>query len=1628
VYAGGALELNGNSQVFGDLLARNSTVGSGGVIRNSSTSTATFITTVNTARDWTGQINGNLNFIKSGGTQLNVRDNNQFTGNLTLMGSITALVDQGRFSGLTAGDTVSIRNSLLRWDDSGIQAMSNRFGSDVALQLDGGAFEFISRSGADGSVTLGDISLTGGTSILRANAAGGGVGVATLNLGGAFTRTANSTLTFVAGSGIIGANPFILPASAALTTNTNGMIGGWALVNAVSGTTGGGNLEFAVYDPVSGVRSMNLTEQTALLSTATSTSNVRFSGTQTMPAGNRTINSLTLNGAASTLNFTGGSDTLTFVSGGLLSGSDNNGRTIGSASVRGRITSSASEFFIHNGANTLTINSDITGTTNPVFTSGGTVGGANIRLTNANTYVGSVFSNGVILLLDNQTGSGNSVTGDITLTGGNASGADTGGFANAILRNLGSAKIADTAIVTVRGGAAWDLNGFNETVSRLAFQSQGGISGGSAVTTGQGVLTLTDTADTINASALDDVRVVSSLSGRLSLPATATVTVAQVAGGLTAVQGTAGHSNEQVGLAINSNITAGGTINKEGAGVLQLGGFSSQALTVNVNGGDLVLGATVNSTGSIYADTAVSLAGAGAILDLRGASNIALGTVTGVATSVIKNFNPTTGATLVTGNAVSGTFAGTFASDYTTGQLSVTKIGTGDWTLTGDSSGALLGTLTVLGDAVILDQATGKLGFVTTNLGAGGTLTLNGAGAAISDRLGGTTSIQMTTADRAFSNRGGVLNYRGSSAGAVVETLNTVTNVSGQTRWNLTQNASFQTRITLGTLTAQSATNHGSLILNAGATGTLGGAAAGANRVNVIATTPTLVGTNPATSGSVTNGVRPDVIGIDSGNTVGGFVTHDANGYRLLTSSEYRGLLSSSVGTGVVLSASMNNATTITVADASGLFAGMAVTGTGIAANSLISSISGNTVTLSAATTGGAQTQRVTFGATAAANFVTAAASLFQQATTVQSLTLNSGGGVAFSGGNLSSVQSPSGQLYGLSGALNTLTNTSGGFVANAGNAGLGGGTITPGANPLHFHVLGGATTFGLGSTALGSGGLVKSGEGLMTLDKVSYNTGMTSVNNGTLRLAAGLAANPLLVIPTATVPTVADLNVNAGTFDLNGNTQAVRQVTQATLNTYANGAGTIQNTSSSTATLITNPNAATTFSGVITGGNVNLDKQGSSNWTLLSASNLGTGALTVRGGAVILRDSATITTTGAVSVPFGQITLDNSGIGIVSGSRIGNGALSLTGGTLSFLAGQTADTQTLGPLTINGGANVIDNKLNASAINTGSSSVLTLASLTRGSAVQSTVNFTSAGGNLGGPVGGVVNASNTQMLNAGANPQIVFTAAPANTNGIIGGWAVINGVDFANYRSTVDPVTGAYGVGNLGFNNNGQTPFGAYSSNGLAAGTSVDNINTTGDISDLTTRTINSWRRFSTSATVSNDVTFRSMDQLLTVSTGGIINSFNSLTANVLNGRITAGTTANSAVYVFSNNGTAQFLNRFENNGGGTVNVVKSGSGAMTMRVEPRVMFDASTINSPLVDTTGASSTGQSGVAGVVVGMSLQTAVLNMAAGSVVTQVNSGTRLTFSQNATATGGSTDASQTFRPPVTQVLGSQTLST
>ena len=69
------------------------------------------------------------------------------------------------------------------------------------------------------------------------------------------------------------------------------------------------------------------------------------------------------------------------------------------------------------------------------------------------------------------------------------------------------------------------------------------------------------------------------------------------------------------------------------------------------------------------------------------------------------------------------------------------------------------------------------------------------------------------------------------------------------------------------------------------------------------------------------------------------------------------------------------------------------------------------------------------------------------------------------------------------------------------------------------------------------------------------------------------------------------------------------------------------------------------------------------------------------------------------------------------------------------------------------------------------------LASLAQAAASGGVVNFTNSGGTLG-------------LI--GNNPQIQISSAPSLVNNIIGGWAIVNGTDFASYLPTL-------GVGALG-------------------------------------------------------------------------------------------------------------------------------------------------------------------------------------------------------------------------------------
>lgn len=1527
VNAGATLDLNGHSQNVGNLSSAGALPGAGGIITNTAGAGAVdFVASVNTASSFGGQINGNLNFVKTGTTQLTLTDNNQFTGNATIMGNIVALVDQGRFSGMSAGDTISIRNSVLRWDDSGIQAMGNRIASTVGIQLDGGAFEFISRGLTTGNVTLGDLSLTGGSSIIRINPGNGTSGTAGIFLGGTFARSTGATLSFVSANGVMGDNPFVNALAAPLNSNTNGMLGGWATVLATDGTTGNVNAEFAMYDPLTGIRQVNFYNQENIIATAAATTNVRFFGNQTVLPGGQTVNSVTMNGGTASLLFSGNTDTLTIASGGLLSGLDGNVvRAIGTTALRGRITSSGPEFFIYNGMNTgtanqpttLTINSDITGNTNPIFSGLGqnNTSAPAITLNNTNTYNGTAYVNGVQVNLGPVAVTGtnfvpattpNSITGNLIITGG-TTGADALPIAISTVRLWSSNQIADGATVTVRGGAQLDLNGFNETINGLVFNTQGGNNGGNGPTVQTGAGLLTIGAGGITASNLEDIRVVPNISGNLSLPATTTIDVGTVLNGGFLSPG--GQINQQVGLQINASITGATTINKVTGGALQLGGVSTSITSINVTGGDLVLGA-----GSNYPNARVTLGGSN-VLDMRGASNLRVGNVVG--SGVIKNFSVSTAATLTTGaDNLPAIFTGSILSDYTSGALNVNKVGSADWNLTADNGSNILGTLSIGGGSVTLDGAAAKVGFITTNLVEGGTLNLTNSTNPLDNRLGGTTSIISIGSTRVFNNVGGVLNLTGNGAANVVENLNTVNNVAGASTWNITGNATNSTVVNAVAVTAFGGANVGSLTLNAG-TSTLGTATPGGGFVNVIASSQAnanLVGAG-GLAGTTTVNIRPDMIGIDSTGT--GLVTHDANGFRLLAATEKQTLPTGPSGLGALINGvTANGSADVQVQDATGLQIGQTATTAinGIPANSTITNIVGNTVTFSASATSSG-VARMNLNVAAGVNATASLAGSLYQNASVGSLTLAGPGGLLSSGGNLTTTNTPSGLDYGITGTLNTLTITTGAVLVASGNSFLNQGAVTAGTAALQFHTAG---NLAMSAVPLGSGGIVKDGVGTLSLNTRSYNTGSTTINEGDVVLGANLGANPLNVVTTATVATTADLVMNSGTLNLNGNSQAVRQITQTTGNTLPNSAGSIINTSGTASALYTAQTANTTFAGTIGGvggNNLSVEKSGNFNWTL-TGEHTYTGATTVRGGSLILQDSGAITGGGAVNVNYATLSLVNSGLSHVA-ARTGTSAVNLAGATLSLtprLEGETSAS--MGALTLTAGQNLVAVQAQTGL---GGSVNLNAASLGRTATSGATLNLTTGTGQIG----------RGTAVSAGQSAQITFTTAPTLTTNLIGGWAIHNGADWLTYLPTPS-ASGAVGIGVLGDVGSG---FADYTTTITAAGniTSAAAANTkaTGNFNTNVNgaTSLNSFNHTVTNA--GNNLTYTLFSDTLTLTTGGFLHTGNVTSAAgqaADYGRVTSSATE---LFLFNNQSTWTLNNRIT---GTNKAVFSSGTGGSTI------------------------------------------------------------------------------------------------
>jgi len=382
---------------------------------------------------------------------------------------------------------------------------------------------------------------------------------------------------------------------------------------------------------------------------------------------------------------------------------------------------------------------------------------------------------------------------------------------------------------------------------------------------------------------------------------------------------------------------------------------------------------------------------------------------------------------------------------------------------------------------------------------------------------------------------------------------------------------------------------------------------------------------------------------------------------------------------------------------------------------------------------------------------------IITNSSSVSVLTANVAGSSAFNG----SIRDGSGSVALVNQGSGTLTlagsnSYSGGTAVNggilalgnanalgaSGNVSFGGGTlqfsvsntadyssrIAGSASAITIDTNGQSVTFGSSLAASNSGGLIKTGNGMLTLSGSNSYGGNTTVSSGTLQVGNANALG------------AGGLTANGGTLDLHGNSIGVG---------FLSGLAGMITTSVGGAVTLTagGDNSNTTFSGSIQdgSGSVSLFKAGTGMLTLSGSSGFGggttvnSGTLGVAGdsalgavtGAVTLNDGGTVQTAGTFDfdanrnfvVSGGTATIDTqSNINTVNGSLSGAGVLAKSGSGSLIVSGsvgivglnanagltQLAQSGSIGALNLAGSATV------ALAAHSGSTyNVLSISSLT---------------------------------------------------------------------------------------------------------------------------------------------------------------------------------------------------------------------------------------------------------------------------------------------------------------------------
>lgn len=493
-----------------------------------------------------------------------------------------------------------------------------------------------------------------------------------------------------------------------------------------------------------------------------------------------------------------------------------------------------------------------------------------------------------------------------------------------------------------------------------------------------------------------------------------------------------------------------------------------------------------------------------------------------------------------------------------------------------------------------------------------------------------------------------------------------------------------------------------------------------------------------------------------------------------------------------------------------------------------------------------------------------------------------------------------------------------------------------------------------------GAGTLNKQGTGVLVLDGTnSTATGATQIGNGTVivggssYLTATLPTGNLSLSETATAlldsSAAGDILTFQNTAQTIGNlassfASSSVAITQTINLNGSNGVGTVLTINETGATTFGNTGTVSTQISSITGiGSIVLSSASTGTLTFDQA-NTYSGGTTIDGGTLKLDFTATLAPTSNILASGGAITMGG-------GTLLVNGKAS--GGS----------SQTVASLAVIPGASAIVDTSN------GSASTLTVTSGTIARSVGGTLDFT--------------------LPTSGA---VTFTATPALTGGILGGWATVSGASWATLSgSNIAAYSGATSIS---------------STTALASGTNYD---VAGSLS--ASGAANSLRFTNTSSAAALSLT-----GIVPVTTGGIL-----IPATVTSTDSIAGGTLEGAsgadLVVIQNSASTMTIGSTIADHSSATGLTKSGSG--TLALTGTNSYSGTTqINTGTLRIGSAGSAGSLGSGSVVDNATLSfdridtaLSVANLISGSgAVTQIGAGTTTltaanTFSGQTTISAG-----------------------